>query len=88
MLLKRRKMLAFKIDEISGVDNPAQEGARVAIMKRDDGPTDPTPRKVQKRIASLLTSEQDGHQHGIEFSSVGSAWVSSALTSFLTAAEK
>ena len=32
---KRRRILrAIKIDEISGVDNPAQVGARVAILKR------------------------------------------------------
>lgn len=29
-------MTKFRIDELSGVDNPAQKGARAAIMKRDD----------------------------------------------------
>lgn len=33
---RRRKMRKFEIHEISGVDRPAQEGARVVIMKRDD----------------------------------------------------
>ena len=53
----------IEINEISGVDNPAQEGARMVIMKRADG-------KVAKGagdLADLLTSEVDGHQHGINF---------------------
>lgn len=33
---RRNIMRAFKINEISLVDHPAQEGARVAIMKRSD----------------------------------------------------
>ena len=60
---KRNIMRAFKIDEISGVDIPAQEGARVAIMKRDDS-TPITDRPAQK-MADLLTTEEDGHQHGV-----------------------
>ena len=60
---KRNIMRAFKIDEISGVDSPAQEGARVAIMKRDDS-TPSTERPAQK-MADLLTTEEDGHQHGV-----------------------
>ena len=35
---KRKIMRAFKIDEISGVDRPAQAGATVTIMKRDSTP--------------------------------------------------
>ena len=61
---RRNIMRAFRIDEISGVDHPAQEGARVAIMKRDArAPLRPT--TTTKRLADLLTSEDDGHQHGI-----------------------
>ena len=60
---RRRIMRAFRIDEISGVDSPAQEGARVAIMKRDDS-TPITDRPAQK-MADLLTTEEDGHQHGV-----------------------
>jgi hypothetical protein len=33
--MKRRIIQKFKIDEISGVDRPCQQGAIVAIMKRD-----------------------------------------------------
>ena len=76
---KRRKMLAFKIDEISGVDNPAQEGARVAIMKRADGPAPPPKKPVEKRVASALTSIEDGHQHGIEVEGDGRIWVSYSM---------
>lgn len=36
MAKPKRIMHKFRIDEISGVDVPAQEGARVTIMKRDD----------------------------------------------------
>src|SRR5262249_9935685 len=34
---KRRKMKRFVIEEISIVDKPAQKGALLTIMKRDDG---------------------------------------------------
>jgi hypothetical protein len=33
---KRRNMKSFKLEEISVVDKPAQEGAKMAIMKRKD----------------------------------------------------
>ena len=62
---KRRIMRAFKINEISGVDNPAQEGARVAIMKRaEPAPNEPA-RKAAGDLVDALTSETEGHQHGI-----------------------
>jgi hypothetical protein len=35
---KRRNMKSFKLEEISVVDKPAQEGAKMAIMKRKDDP--------------------------------------------------
>ena len=61
-----RKVILRKIEinEISGVDNPAQEGARMVIMKRADGKTE----KGAGDLADLLTSEEEGHQHGINFS--------------------
>lgn len=37
--MKRRVMKEFTITEISGVDRPAQQAARAAIMKRDGEPT-------------------------------------------------
>ena len=68
---KRRIMRAFKINEISGVDRPAQEGARVAIMKRAKPRQSSlfrdsdNIRKASGDLADLLTSEEGGHQHGI-----------------------
>ena len=61
---KKRVMKEFKITEISGVDTPAQAGARVTILKRDDRkPTDA--RKGMGDLVDLLTSIEEGHQHGI-----------------------
>ncbi len=74
---KRRIMRAFKIREISGVDAPAQQGAVAVIMKRNDrgnpgssGATDnsQTEGRTEKRgmdLVDALTSEVDGHQHGL-----------------------
>ena len=54
-------MRGFRIDELSGCDFPAQEGATVAIMKRGK------PEQVKKYGTSMyLTTEVDGHQHGID----------------------
>ena len=35
-MAKRRVMRTFKLSEISAVDNPAQAGARMVLMKRDE----------------------------------------------------
>ncbi len=53
---KKKIMRAFKMDEISAVDNPAQIGARMTIMKRAED--------VVKR--ARLTSSDDDHAHLIE----------------------
>ena len=59
--MKRNIMRDFRIDEISGVDVPAQQGATVAVMKRAD------PSEVKKYgNVMALTTESEGHQHGIE----------------------
>lgn len=49
-------MQSFKLEEISGVDRPAQIGARVALIKRDE------PKPLEK-MALGLTSETEGHAH-------------------------
>jgi hypothetical protein len=54
----RTVMRSFKLDEISGVDRPAQQGARVAIMKREAPLT-----KLQMSMA--LTTMTGGHAHYI-----------------------
>ena len=73
---RKRVMQEFRIDEISSVDNPAQEGARVVLMKRAEpldtsGLENEVKHEVQKGmggLADLLTSEEEGHQHGISVS--------------------
>src|SRR5258705_173992 len=62
MKRKYNVMRDFRIDEISGVDNPAQKGARVVIRKRDET-------AFQKQI--LLLSNVDGHSHLIDASEEG-----------------
>lgn len=63
---RRRRMRTFKINEISGVDVPAQEGARMLLMKRADA-TKKADTDVKKAgdLVNALTSETDGHQHGV-----------------------
>lgn len=39
-------MTRFKINELSGVDRPAQKGAKAVIMKRDSAPQTPVPETV------------------------------------------
>lgn len=56
---KRRKMVDFEIDELSGVDHPAQKGAKICLAKRD-GAQEP----VFKR--KRLLTEEDGHTHMID----------------------
>lgn len=59
---KKRIMRAFKLNEISAVDEPAQTPARMAIFKRDD--------EAEKALglANVLTSSDNGHQHGVHIS--------------------
>lgn len=44
----KRIMRKFRIDELSGVDVPAQEGARVTIMKRDSAQDDTLEKRMPK----------------------------------------
>lgn len=53
--MKRRILDKLLLTEISGVDRPCQEGARVAIMKRDTSFDDRVV-KLQARIKSLRKS--------------------------------
>lgn len=54
---KKRIMESFVIDEIAGVDRPAQEGALTVIMKRDDSGDE----DITKRL--VLLSSVKGHAH-------------------------
>lgn len=49
---RRRILEKLELTEISGVDRPCQEGAKVTIMKRDT-PEEVRTAALQKRIASL-----------------------------------
>lgn len=73
---KKRIMRAFRIDEISGVDSPAQKGATAVIMKRDGA------EGVEKRAA--LTKPTRGHSHVVEFEydCAGGRVRSSGMTSY------
>lgn len=68
MTTKRNIMEEFELDEISGVDFPAQAGARVTIMKRGL-PTDEDGEPTAKRLR--LLSDEDGHTHLIDDSEDG-----------------
>lgn len=65
--MPKRNMTKFRIDEVAGVDVPAQESAVVAIMKRDSNHDIAAAKgsTIRKQDAALLTSESNGHQHGI-----------------------
>lgn len=67
---KRKIMRSLTINELSGVDRPAQVGARALLMKRAE--TEPedgdrlTPEYVadlMKRGKAVLTTANDGHTH-------------------------
>lgn len=60
VLGKRTIMRELRINEISAVDVPAQEGARKAIMKRATAQDIPENRVAKK---ACLTTAVDGHSH-------------------------
>lgn len=51
-------MRRFALDEISAVTSPAQKGARMTIMKRDDADAAPI-----AKSGTVLTSSTNGHAH-------------------------
>ncbi len=62
---KARTFRSFRIDEISLVDMPAMEGAKVGYVKNAAGkPTVVLARRFSKQV--VLTDEVDGHQHAID----------------------
>jgi hypothetical protein len=60
---KKRILRALKIDEISMVDNPAQEGARISLLKRKLPDQEPDPNQLSKAV--VLTTTSRGHSHTI-----------------------
>ena len=80
---KRWRVKLAKMDEVSGADIPAAEGARAALMKRYDPKATNTPpiERLNKEMADVLTSEVDGHQHGVVVNAYNgklSMWVTHA----------
>lgn len=72
MSIKKKKYRHFKpggtvVKELSGVDKPAQEGARMVLMKRDDSAgeavIDPQATTFEK---ARLTDAIDGHTHIVD----------------------
>ena len=59
---KRRIMRTFKIDEISAVGMPAQQGAKLTLMKSKDAPTgdDYKPVDVIRLLETLQKNQNDG----------------------------
>lgn len=62
---KFNRMEEFELDEISGVDFAAQEGARVTLMKR----ADETDEEFEKRL--VLTTDENGAAHLLDDSEEG-----------------
>lgn len=58
-------MESFRIDEISGVDRPAQEGARALLIKRAELEEDAF-EKMLKSAGLMLTSDEKGHSHLVD----------------------
>lgn len=67
--MPKKIMRSLTIKELSGVDRPAQVGARALIMKRADDPepdnnfTDEQIAELFKRGKAVLTTATDGHTH-------------------------
>lgn len=73
---RRRIMRAFKINEISAVDVPAQEGAVAVIMKRYPQTDD-----IEKGAA--LTTENAGNTHLLSLVGHGGDDINSGMTSWV-----
>lgn len=85
---KRRIMRSLKINEISAVDVPAQEGAVAVIMKRKDpageGSGDSPALQTAENLAkgSALTTPKEGHTHLIALTGHGGDELVAGTTSW------
>jgi hypothetical protein len=66
---KKRIMRSFIMDEISGVDNPAQSDARVTLLKRQDGDHSDQTQAEQFGKQAALSASTKGHSHLIRLDS-------------------
>jgi hypothetical protein len=62
---RKRIMRALVLKEISGVDTPAQEGARAVIMKRAGEPVQDELKTGSTAKRAALTTAVDGHAHSL-----------------------
>lgn len=62
---KKNIMRDFRIDEISAVDRPAQQGAQFLLMKRDSRSTKDFDGDDDGDLVILLTSADEGHVHAV-----------------------
>lgn len=67
MAARRKRILTkLRIDELAAVDNPAMEGARALLLKRDEGAGDGEGDGVRKDYddtPAVMTSNEAGHAH-------------------------
>lgn len=77
-MAKRRIMRAFKLNEISAVDAPAQAGARAVILKRD---AEASAEDLVKRGKAVLTTATEGHTHLVMLENFDGVPMSSGQTS-------
>jgi hypothetical protein len=83
-LPKRRRVLTkIKLTEISGVDRPCQEGAKVAIMKRDEPPEDTA--GLERRLAVLRNVMKALAQHTDQNPTISKYWSAQAREAALAA---
>ncbi len=82
---RRRIMRALKINEISAVDVPAQEGAVAVIMKRRGEPLAPDPQTEELDVekGAALTTAADGHAHLLALIGHGGDPINSGMTSWV-----
>ena len=72
MAKQKKIMRALKLNEISIVDRPAQEGATVLIMKRKDDSekgrfqTGDIIATTEKDMSAIMSGVQENHQHAIK----------------------
>lgn len=65
-MAEKRIMRTFKLLEVSGVDRPAQVGARVTLMKRAWEPTEEEAAAEVEKGCCYLTSDEMGHSHLVD----------------------
>ena len=62
-MAKRRILHKLKLTEISAVDRPCQEGARMTIMKR--APEQGTPTALENRVSVLAKKAEEMSQRAL-----------------------